>query len=205
MALTFDDGPSPRWTPRVLHALSAAGAPATFFVLGECVAAHPAVVERILEAGHAVELHGHAHLRHPLAGRDAVAADTEAALAALEALGVTARLWRVPWGELAPWTPALAAGFGLSLAGWTADTHDWRGDDARAMLAGVAPRLSAGAVVLAHDGLGPGARRTGCEETVRLVAPLVAAVRERGLEPALLSPDWDVPIGNPDLVGTGTA
>ncbi len=54
------------------------------------------------------------------------------------------------------------------------------------MLAAVLPDLRDGAIVLAHDGLGPGALRDGCEETVALVAPLVAAARERGLEPGAL-------------------
>ena len=64
-ALTFDDGPDPVWTPAVLDALAHAGARATFFVLGEAAARHPDVVRRTLAEGHAVELHGHAHLRHP--------------------------------------------------------------------------------------------------------------------------------------------
>jgi hypothetical protein len=66
------------------------------------------------------------------------------------------------------------------------------------MLAAVAGRLEPGAVVLAHDGLGPGALRDGCAETVALIPLLVAAARERGLEPGpLVGP---VPAGNPELV-----
>ena len=137
--LTFDDGPDPRGTPAVLDALAAAGATATFFVLGECAAALPALVERTLEAGHAVEVHGHGHLRHPLTSRECVEGDLDAALAVLDGLGIAPRLWRVPWGDLAPWTAEVAAERGLTLAGWTADTHDWRGDDAATMLAALEP------------------------------------------------------------------
>ena len=81
------------------------------------------------------------------------------------------------------------------------DTHDWRGDDAAAMLAAVAPALAPGAVVLAHDGLGPGALRTGCAETVALVGPLVRRDRAAGLSPVPLDAAWrhDVPPGNPEL------
>jgi len=55
------------------------------------------------------------------------------------------------------------------------------------MLAAIRSDLRDGAIVLAHDALGPGATRAGCEETVALVRPLVAAARERGLEPGSLA------------------
>src|SRR4051812_3475218 len=65
LALTFDDGPDPRGTPAVLAALAEAAATATFFVLGERVERRPEMVEAVLAAGHEVEVHGYAHLRHP--------------------------------------------------------------------------------------------------------------------------------------------
>ena len=161
VALTFDDGPDPVWTPRVLDALTAAGAPATFFAVAPRAAAHPAALAAVLAAGHAVELHCGAHVRHTDAGRAAVEADTEAALAVLREHGARPRRWRTPWGVQAPWTPAVAAGHGLELVGWSADTHDWRGDGADAMLAAIGPRLAPGGVVLMHDGLGPGGATDG--------------------------------------------
>jgi len=199
LALTFDDGPDTRWTAAVLDALAACRARATFFVLGERVRAHPELVARAVAEGHAVGVHGDAHLRHPDAGRAAVAADLAAALAALAAAGVAPGRWRVPWGALAPFTAELAALHGLALTGWTADTHDWRGDRADAMLAAVEPGLAPGAVVLCHDGIGSGARRRDCAETVALVGPLVAAARARGLEPVALDAAWRAPVprGNP--------
>ena len=68
----------------------------------------------------------------------------------------------------ASWTQEIAAAHDLELYGWDVDSHDWRGDGAEQMLAAVGPDLRAGAVVLLHDGLGPGALRQGCEETVPL-------------------------------------
>jgi hypothetical protein len=179
--LTFDDGPDATWTPRVLDALEAAEARATFFVLAQRATAHPALVDRMRAAGHDVQLHGDGHLRHPEHDRATVVRDTETALDRLRALGVEPTLWRLPWGRPAPWTAALAADHGLRIVGWDADTHDWRGDDAATMLTAVTPQLADGCVVLAHDGLGPGARRTGCAQTVDLVGPLVAEARDRGL------------------------
>jgi peptidoglycan/xylan/chitin deacetylase (PgdA/CDA1 family) len=185
--LTFDDGPDPRWTARVLDALRECGARATFFVLAPRAARTPGMIERALAEGHEVQLHGAAHLRHPEHDRATIERDTDLALAQLAELGVRPTLWRLPWGRAAQWTPAVAADRGLTIVGWDADTHDWRGDDAATMLAAVAPGLADGAVVLAHDGLGPRATREGCDQTVALIAPLAAAARARGLTLAPLS------------------
>ena len=103
-------------------------------------------------------------------------ADTRRALDRLRALDVVPDRWRTPWGVQAPWTEAVAREHGLALCGWDVDTHDWRGDSAEAMLAATGPELRDDAVVLLHDGLGPGALRTGCEETLRFVQLLGAEV-----------------------------
>jgi peptidoglycan/xylan/chitin deacetylase (PgdA/CDA1 family) len=188
LALTFDDGPDPRWTPAVLDALAAAGARATFFVLGPCVAAHPDLVRRAAGEGHAIGVHAYDHVRHTERDAGDGAADLDRALDALDGVGVRPSLWRTPWGVEADWTRPAAAARGLRVVGWDTDTHDWRGDRAEDMLDAVAPAVGdAGAIVLAHDGLGPGALRDGCEETVALIAPLVALGRERGLRAEALA------------------
>jgi peptidoglycan/xylan/chitin deacetylase (PgdA/CDA1 family) len=182
LSLTFDDGPDPRWTPRVLDALAGSDARATFFVIGPRAHAQPALVARIVAEGHRVELHCDAHERHSQHYAAWARADAERALDRLAGLGVRPSLWRTPWGDVAPWSAALADELGLRLVGWTADTHDWRGDRAATMLAAIADGLADGAIVLCHDGIGPGARRTDCEETVALVGLVAHAARERGLE-----------------------
>ena len=185
--LTFDDGPDPCWTRAVLEALARARARATFFVLGERVDAHPELVTEVLQAGHAVGLHGHRHLRHSTIDAQAGARDTTEGLASLRRAGVRPRRWRTPWGVVAPWTTVEARRHRLTLTHWSADTHDWRGDRPDAMLDAVRDDLTDGAIVLAHDGLGPGASRKDCSATVALIEPLVAAGRARGLEPEVLA------------------
>lgn len=187
VALTFDDGPDPTWTPRLLDALAAADVRATFFVIGEAVAAHPDPVRRARDEGHEVQLHCWRHARHTTLDRAALEADTDAALASLRGLWLEPTLWRTPWGVRGPHTEAVAEARGLELVGWTADTKDWAGEPAAVLLQRVAGALRPGAVVLSHDGLGPGALRAGCAETVALVAPLAAAVRATGLEPGPLT------------------
>ena len=199
MALTFDDGPDPRGTPLVLDALAEAGLTATFFVLGTQVERHPDLLRRVLDGGHRVEVHGHGHPRHPESPRDLVADDIDRALAALERAGVTPARWRIPWGHLADYTPDLAAERDLQIVGWTIDTHDWRGDRADGMLDAI--KLEPGAIVLAHDGIGAGARRNDARETAALIGPLAARARAHGLRPGPLECAWPVPVplGNPDF------
>jgi peptidoglycan/xylan/chitin deacetylase (PgdA/CDA1 family) len=172
--LTFDDGPDPVWTPAVLAALRGSSLRATFYVITSRAAAHPQLVAAIRAGGHAIELHCHEHVRHTEVDRAAIEGDTQRALTTLANLGVTPHRWRTPWGAQASWTEEIAAAHDLELVGWDVDTHDWRGDAAEAMLASVGPELHEGAVVLLHDGLGPGAQRQGCEETVRFTRMIAA-------------------------------
>ena len=182
-ALTFDDGPNPSWTPRILDALDRVGARATFFVIAPLALEHRQLVSDTLDAGHEVEFHCTEHVRHTRRSRREVEADTREGLQALRSLGIEPRLWRPPWGICAPWTQEVAEDFGLRLASWSADTKDWRGDTVAEMLGRIEPLLGQGSIVLMHDGLGPGARRSGCEETVALVKPLAARLRELGCKP----------------------
>ncbi len=180
--LTFDDGPDPRWTPALLDLLAAHGARATFFPIAGRAAAHPALIERMLADGHSVGVHCDQHVRHSERRHEDVRTDTATAVRTLRRLGADPVLWRTPWGDVAPFTPELAAEFGMRLLGWTVDTHDWRGDSVAEMLARVAPGLVDGAIVLAHDGIGPGARRDSATETVELVRRVAPVAAARNLE-----------------------
>lgn len=182
--LTFDDGPDPIGTPSILTALLRSRAFATFFVVAPKARQYPRLISNILRAGHRVEFHCVEHIRHTERTRAEVEKDTRTGLKDLNDLGVTPQLWRTPWGVNAPWTPEVAERFGLQIAHWTADTHDWRGDSATEMFEAIEYLLQPGAIVLMHDGLGPGALRTDCEETSSLIGPLVNRIRALGCEPS---------------------
>lgn len=130
----------------------------TFFVVTPRVRRFPALIHEMLAAGHGVGLHCVEHVRHTELTGEEIESDTRAGLDDLSFLGLRPRLWRTPWGVTTPATHEVASRFGLDLVPWTADTHDWRGDPATGVLAKVEPLLRPGAVVLMHDGLGPGAR-----------------------------------------------
>lgn len=187
MALTFDDGPDATWTPRLLDVLAQRGARATFFPIAPRAQAHPALIARMRDEGHLVGLHCDAHERHSEHDRAWLEQDTVRALARLRGLGLAPRLWRTPWGDTTAWSPQVAAAHGLQIIGWSADTHDWRGDRAQDMFAATAGALSDGAIVLAHDGIGPGARRADARETVAYVQLVADHAEAHGLE---LSPLW---------------
>jgi peptidoglycan/xylan/chitin deacetylase (PgdA/CDA1 family) len=181
LALTFDDGPDPRCTGKMLELLEAAGARATFFPIAGRAEAQPELVRRMLAGGHTVGLHCEEHVRHSERDREWCARDTDTALGRLRRVGANPLLWRTPWGDVAPWTGEVAERHGLRLIGWTVDTHDWRGDSPAEMLAATRPGLTPGAVVLAHDGLGPGALRQDTSATLAYVALVIEYARQSGL------------------------
>jgi peptidoglycan-N-acetylglucosamine deacetylase len=187
LALTFDDGPDERGTPALLDALARLDARATFFVIAERAARYPELVERMVAEGHRVGLHCDAHVRHSERDREWLEGDTERALTRLAALGVTPTLWRTPWGAVGSWTAAVAERHGLRLVGWTVDTHDWRGDPAPAIFAATSSHLRPGAIVLAHDGIGPGAGREHVANTVAFTSLAVAHARAHQIELAALA------------------
>jgi peptidoglycan/xylan/chitin deacetylase (PgdA/CDA1 family) len=185
---TFDDGPNPAWTTNVLAELDRCGVKATFFMIGERVDCAPELARAVLEEGHDVELHCDRHIRHSELTDRELADDAEAGLMAFARAGLPKpRRWRPPWGVRTPATDRVAAEHELELVHWTVDTHDWRGDTSEEMLAAVGGGIEAGAVVLMHDGLGPGARRQGAGETVGLIAPLCVLARGRDLRIVSLS------------------
>jgi peptidoglycan/xylan/chitin deacetylase (PgdA/CDA1 family) len=181
VALTFDDGPDAEWTPRLLSLLSAVKARATFFPIARRAAAHPELITRIVREGHTIGLHCDEHIRHSERDEQWGREDTASAMKRLEQLGVRPSLWRTPWGDTAPWSVPVAREHGLRIVGWSVDTHDWRGDRGRDMFLATREALGDGTVVLAHDGLGPGARRDGAEETLGYVELVSEYARSRGL------------------------
>jgi peptidoglycan-N-acetylglucosamine deacetylase len=190
VALTFDDGPNPDATRRILRLLERRDVKATFFVWGERAAQHPDVVGEILAAGHSLQPHCWSHVSHWQLEPDAIRADIDRVCALLAELGAPApALWRPPYGRLRHGaSSAIAAERGLALAGWTVNTADWEGRDAAAMHAEVAAALAAQehAVVLLHDGhreSGPVPRRPDAGNTVELVRLLLDEEGDRRFTP----------------------
>jgi peptidoglycan/xylan/chitin deacetylase (PgdA/CDA1 family) len=192
IALTFDDGPDPVWTPLVLDVLERAGVRATFFVVVPLAERYPSLLRRAAEAGHEVSFHCTKHVRHDRMTASEILSDAKEGLRRLGMLGHDSRDWRTPWGVVTADSQKAAGSLGLRLVGWTADSEDWRGESSGRMLSRLGPGVGPGGILLMHDAVGSGARREGCRETVELLVPLVSLCRSRGLDP--------VPLG--ELSGT---
>jgi peptidoglycan/xylan/chitin deacetylase (PgdA/CDA1 family) len=187
VALTFDDGPDPVYTPPLLEALERAGARATFFVVGEQVEGAPALLREIAARGHEVALHGMTHRRHNRLDRAAARADLEAGLAAIEAAGVARpRLYRPPYGATSAQLGEVCAELGLGIAYWSAWGQDWEPLAASEIAALVERDLGPGAVVLLHDS--PlYAEREDATPTIEAVAEIATRSGAAGLPLVTLS------------------
>lgn len=152
-AVTFDDGPHPEGTPKMLEILAEHQAKATFFLVGEQVARRAELACRILEAGHAIGLHGHRHLPHPVRSATQLAEDFTRAIAAIEdATGTTPRLHRPPYGLYSPASLRIARERGLQPLLWSSWGKDWRRwTTPHRITQRVGRDLRAGAVILLHD------------------------------------------------------
>jgi peptidoglycan/xylan/chitin deacetylase (PgdA/CDA1 family) len=153
VALTFDDGPEPGGTDRVLAALADAGATATFFVLMTRVRRYRALLDDVLAAGHEVGLHGADHRALPELPAGEVAGVLAGARAELEdATGREVRWYRPPYGRqsLRTWWALRPAG--LTPVLWGPTTWDWKDVDPAQRLAKAVQGAAPGAIVLAHDG-----------------------------------------------------
>ena len=153
VGLTFDDGPHPRGTPAVLDALAAAGARATFFVVGEQLRAHPAVAREIVAAGHRLAVHGDRHVCTSLRTPRALRADLDrCAQLVCEIAGTAPTLYRPPYGIFSPLALAEARRRGWTPLLWSAWGRDWPARATPAKIAARATRaVGAGDVVLLHD------------------------------------------------------
>ena len=154
VALTFDDGPSPATTPRVLEALAAAGARATFFLVGKKALAHPQLVRDIAAAGHELGLHGFEHDRLFSLRRSArVVDDIRRTQAAIAAAGVPEpKLFRPPIGFVSHLTVWGARNAGVTLVGCSARALDgFRSASPDKVAERLERALKPGAVLAMHD------------------------------------------------------
>jgi peptidoglycan-N-acetylglucosamine deacetylase len=156
VALTFDDGPAAP-TRRLVRILRGAGVPATFFMVGQRVAATPRIARRVERAGLLIANHSWAHANMTTQTSTQVAATLRATQTALRRAGThPTRLMRPPYGALDD-----AARAGIRRAGfipvlWTVDPRDWAGGSARQIAARIVAGLRPNAtnIVLQHDGVG---------------------------------------------------
>jgi peptidoglycan/xylan/chitin deacetylase (PgdA/CDA1 family) len=155
IALTFDDGPSARYTPQILDILEKNGVHATFFVIGQNVVKFPNLVKREIDDGNCVGNHTWSHpFNAPIESKKQLRfqiSRTDSAV--FGASGVHTTLFRPPHGWLSPWMIDDVESMGYTLVNWTVDPQDWRHPRARVILKRVEHANGKSAIVLLHDGL----------------------------------------------------
>jgi peptidoglycan/xylan/chitin deacetylase (PgdA/CDA1 family) len=152
VVITFDDGPEPGGTDRVLAALANKNASATFFVLLSRVRRYGALLDEVLAAGHEVALHGADHQALTTFGYADAKRRTGAARAELEdRAGVPVRWFRPPYGSQTPATWAAVKQLGLMPVMWGLTTWDWRDVPQADRVCKAQEGLRRGAILLAHD------------------------------------------------------
>ena len=193
IALTFDDGPDPVWTPRVLDRLDELGAKATFFVVGRNVSSHPQIVLETRARGHEIGTHLTTHTRGVAHDDRAFEGELRASLDQLnQLLGEPVRWLRFPHGEAGRQHPkAILASFGVRAVHWTFSGHDGFAT-ASEVVTRVGAGLRPGAIVLLHDCLAdaetaPPPYVASREATLQALAGIVATARTRGLAAVTLS------------------
>lgn len=172
IALTFDDGPSGRYTQRLLDGLAKRDVKVTFLLCGYRMETYPKMVQTIYEQGHEIGLHGYSHkdmskmTLHEIAGE---LSDT----AALLPKGCRPAFLRPPGGASSQQTAQAAKSAGLALLNWSVDPRDWATHDAAAVQTAVVQNIQDGDVILLHD---------MCDCSVDAALAIIDTLRAQGFQ-----------------------
>ncbi len=157
VALTFDDGPDPTWTPQMLDLLKQQGIKATFCLVGVHVRDHPELVERIVREGHTLCNHSWLHdIKLGEKKPEEIRADLARTSAEIRKAVPNARIpyYRQPGGKWTAGIVSTARALGMAPLGWAVDPSDWDKPGTQAIIDRVTHHTYAGSIVLMHDGGG---------------------------------------------------
>lgn len=155
VALTFDDGPNPAATEKILDILKREAVLATFFVVGKNIEEYPEIIKKINRQGHEIEIHSYSHshflflmppgfIRHDL---------EETKKLIIKYTGQKPKIFRPPWGNKTSWLIKTAKALNLRTVTWSLDTQDaWFAPNPEKILKRVKDQIHPGAIILLHDG-----------------------------------------------------
>jgi peptidoglycan/xylan/chitin deacetylase (PgdA/CDA1 family) len=155
VALTFDDGPSGQWTPKILALLAQYHAHATFCEIGPNAQANPGVVREILAAGN--RLCDHSIHHNEAMSKRGLAYETNEIVGAKRMIeeaggpGTQVSWFRAPGGDFSPEIRGISAQNGLRPLAWSVDTEDWKKPGVASILNTVKKQLKPGSIILMHD------------------------------------------------------
>lgn len=175
VALTFDDGPDPLYTPRIVEILDRNQVKATFFMLGRKIAEHPGIAGEVHRAGHELGNHSFSHERMALKTPSFVRAEIDRTDLLLRDLGVTEDIhFRPPFGSQLYSVPLVLRERGKKNIFFDVDPRDWEMQDPSELTRRILGKIRPGSIILLHDS---GGERSG---TVQAVEMVVAELLARG-------------------------
>jgi peptidoglycan/xylan/chitin deacetylase (PgdA/CDA1 family) len=180
VALTFDDGPNPVATSRILETLRAERVPATFFLLGRHVERWPALARRVAAEGHAIGNHGYHHRKLHFRGPAYVRLDLLLGTDAIaHAAGTRPTFYRAPHGFRSPWVTPIARELGQRTVGWTLGVWDSDRPGPDMIVRRAVDGCRPGTILLLHDGDGydPDGDRT---QTAEALPKIIRELRDKG-------------------------
>lgn len=182
VSLTFDDGPNPDATPRILDELARHGVKATFFILGAHAERWPELVHRVVSEGHQIGNHGYFHRKLHLKSPFYVKRDLVLGKRAIERAGAASpKFFRAPHGFRSPWVTAIAKSLGERTIGWSLGVWDSDMPGVSVIVARTIEGTKPGSIILLHDGDGYNANADR-SQTAAAVPQIIAGLRNRGFE-----------------------
>jgi len=182
--LTFDDGPSPDWTPRILDALKEADIKATFFMIGHHVKKYPEIARRVVEEGHTIGNHGYAHttiLYYKPAEIEEEIKYTESVIK--DVTGMVTKYFRPPKAWLRKKIKDTIKDMGYEVVLWSLNSKDWVMFNHRSMVKYISKKIRNGDIILFHDSGSVFAREGGVRrQTVKAIPYLAEELRKKGYE-----------------------
>lgn len=170
VALTFDDGPSGRFTRTLLKGLRDRDVRATFFLCGYRMEEYPELADRIFQEGHEIGCHGYSHKEMTSMSRREIAEEI-GKMRALLPEGCRLTFLRPPGGLSSDAVDQVAGAQGLSILSWSVDPRDWATRDAHAVEQAVLRTVKDGDIILLHD---------MSDSSVRAALDIVDALQSRG-------------------------
>lgn len=153
--LTFDDGPDPRYTPKLLDLLAKYNIKASFFVVAQAAQKNPDIITRMKREGHIIGLHSLSHKNGMLQLPVSAWEDFEQAVNIMQQLGVPVRYFRPPWGHWNVISLTQLHRYGMTPVLWDVMAQDWRGDlTVETIEKRLLRRTTGGDIICLHDGRG---------------------------------------------------
>ncbi len=183
VALTFDDGPDPLYTPKVLDLLDHYGAKATFFAIGTNALAYPELISRIVESGHVVANHTHSHLSLDRLSPEEITKEiNDGKRDLLEAGAPESNLFRPPRGKTCKAVGVISDLYGYQTIFWDVVVDSWlKRYEAREAVDQITARVMPGSIILAHDGGHTPGRVVDRSDTIAALSPMLEKLTDLGL------------------------